>query len=144
MVQEFEDAVFSQKVDEISDPVKSAYGYHVIQVTGINEAKQYTLDEVKEEIKSQLLSEKKSDTWSKWIDSQKAKVGVTYASAWVTTTTTSSTTPADGSTATTATGDTTATTAGSSDTTAPAETTTTVSGSITTAAPAETTTTAAQ
>ncbi len=63
MVKEFEDAVFSLKKDEISQPVKTAYGYHVIQVTGINEAKQYTLDEVKEEIKSSLVSAKKSEAW---------------------------------------------------------------------------------
>ncbi len=61
MVKEFEDAVFSLKKDEISQPVKTAYGYHVIQVTGINEAKQYTLDEVKEEIKSSLVDAKKRD-----------------------------------------------------------------------------------
>ena len=52
MVKEFEDAVFSLKLNEISQPVKTAYGYHVIQVTGITPAKQYTLDEVKTEIKS--------------------------------------------------------------------------------------------
>lgn len=130
MVQEFEDAVFSQTKDAISEPVKTAYGYHVIQVTGINEAKQYTLDEVKEEITSTLVSETKSKTWSKWIEEQKTKLGVVYAEGWVTTTTTSSTTvttaPADATTETSA--------APSSDTTAaPASTTTTVSGTITTA-----------
>lgn len=31
-VKEFEDAVHGLKVDEISDPVKSPYGYHVIQL----------------------------------------------------------------------------------------------------------------
>ena len=38
MAQEFEDAVFAQDVDEISQPIKTIYGYHVIQVTAITEA----------------------------------------------------------------------------------------------------------
>jgi peptidyl-prolyl cis-trans isomerase D len=50
MVPEFEAAAFSQKVGEISQPVKSQFGYHIIQVlaheevpldaTGYNQAKQ--------------------------------------------------------------------------------------------------------
>ena len=88
MVKEFEDAVFSQKKDEISEPVKTAYGYHIIQVTGITEAKQYTLDEVKAEITTTLLNDAKSRAWQTWVKAQKEKVGVVYAQAWVTTTTT--------------------------------------------------------
>lgn len=134
MVKEFEDAVFSLKRDDISEPVKSAYGYHVIQVTGITAAKQYTLAEVKDEIKSTLLSDAKSKAWQKWVDAQKLKVGVVYASAWVTTTTTTAATtattsgPADTTTAAPS-SDTTA--AGSTDTTA-ASTTTTAGATLTT------------
>ena len=134
MVKEFEDAVFSQKKDEISDPVKSAYGYHVIQVTGITVAKQYTLAEVKDEIKSTLLTNKKSDTWAAWIKDQKTKVGVVYAKDWVPATTTSTT----AGTATTAAGATDTTTAGATDTTSTGADTT-----ATTAAPSSDTTTAA-
>jgi len=122
MVQEFEDAVFSLAKDVISDPVKTAYGYHIIQVTGINEAKQYTLDEVKEQITSTLVSDAKSDAWLKWIDDQKTKVGIVYGSDWAPTTTTTSSTE-------------------TSATTAPTESTeTTAGGSITTAGATETTT----
>jgi foldase protein PrsA len=36
MVAEFDQALFSLAKDEISQPVKTVYGYHIIQVTGIN------------------------------------------------------------------------------------------------------------
>src|SRR5699024_3937889 len=32
MVPEFEDAAYDMEVDEISDPVKSDFGYHIIEV----------------------------------------------------------------------------------------------------------------
>jgi hypothetical protein len=85
---------------------------------------------VKEEIKSTLLGDKKSEAWIKWIDDQKKTMGVTYADGWqpAPTTTTSTSAP-------------TATTSGAGETTttaAPAATTTTAGATITTAAPTTT------
>ncbi|MEG2584222.1 MAG: stalk domain-containing protein [Oscillospiraceae bacterium] len=42
MVKEFEDASFSLKINEISKPVKSSFGYHIIKrLAGANEIKGY-------------------------------------------------------------------------------------------------------
>ncbi len=108
-VPEFDQALFSLAKDEISQPIKTSYGYHVLQVTGINEAKQYTLEEVREDIVNILLDEKKSKAWSDWLDKAKAEIGVIYAADWQTTTTTEA--PVDEATTSTTAAPTTNTTA---------------------------------
>lgn len=60
MVPEFDEAVFSMEVGKISDaPVKTQFGYHVIRVDGKKESAAAPFAEIKEEIVSGLLSEKK-------------------------------------------------------------------------------------
>ena len=46
MVAEFEDAAFSLEVGEISQPVQSQFGYHIIQVIG-HEDRPLTAEEYK-------------------------------------------------------------------------------------------------
>jgi len=109
MVPEFEAAVFSQKKDEISQPIKTQYGYHLIQVTDITPAKQQTFDEVKEQIKTQLLDPKKAAAWDAWIAKMKTELKfIVKGGMELTTTTTAAPSPATttaggGATATTAT-----------------------------------------
>ena len=47
MVEEFEQAMFALSEGEISEPVLSQFGYHIIQVEKINGGKPQTFDEVK-------------------------------------------------------------------------------------------------
>ncbi|MCI1004963.1 SurA N-terminal domain-containing protein [Herbaspirillum sp. C7C8] len=65
MVKPFADAAFSLKQGEISDPVESDFGYHVIEVTGIKPASVKPLESVKAEIgadiKKQIAAKKYSD-----------------------------------------------------------------------------------
>ncbi|WP_034292625.1 SurA N-terminal domain-containing protein [Herbaspirillum sp. RV1423] len=62
MLKSFEDAAYKLKQGEISDPVESDYGYHIIQLTGIKPGAVKPLDEVKgeiaAEIKKQLAAKK--------------------------------------------------------------------------------------
>ncbi|WP_400245137.1 peptidylprolyl isomerase [Niallia sp. JL1B1071] len=73
MVEEFDKAAFAMNVDEISDPVKTDYGYHIIKVTGKKEAKEATLEESKEQIKETLLAQKVQEQASTWLSEATAK-----------------------------------------------------------------------
>ena len=47
MVPEFEQATFDLGIDEISEPIKSQFGYHIIQVQKIQTPEQQKFEEVR-------------------------------------------------------------------------------------------------
>ena len=55
MVPEFDEATFSLAKDTISDPVRSPFGFHIIQVTEIQAAKIPDLAEAREQIVEEVL-----------------------------------------------------------------------------------------
>ncbi|MBN1833118.1 MAG: SurA N-terminal domain-containing protein [Deltaproteobacteria bacterium] len=61
MVKPFDDAAFGMEKGEISDLVRTSFGYHIIKVEDIKEARTKSLDEVKDEIRSRLLQLTASD-----------------------------------------------------------------------------------
>src|SRR6188472_314281 len=91
-VEAFDKAAFSLDTNEISDPVKTQYGYHIIQpLTDVKPGRVTPFTQVRNQIKSQLVQQKKSDAVSEWVSSveKQYKGKVTYAAGYETPDTTS-------------------------------------------------------
>jgi foldase protein PrsA len=71
MVTEFDDVAFTLAVNEISDPVKTDYGYHIIKVEEKKEAKEANFDDSKAEIKETLIEQKLETEYSTWLEEKK-------------------------------------------------------------------------
>ncbi|NYE09205.1 foldase protein PrsA [Bacillus niacini] len=71
MVTEFDDVAFTLPVNEISDPVKTDYGYHIIKVEEKKEAKEANFDDSKKEIKETLIQQKMETEYSTWLEEKK-------------------------------------------------------------------------
>jgi len=71
MVPQFEEAAFALKVNEISEPVKTQFGYHIIQVT---KHENKSLDDAKAEITEKIGPEMAQ----KGVDAIKSKTTITF------------------------------------------------------------------
>ncbi|MFD1738111.1 peptidylprolyl isomerase [Bacillus salitolerans] len=68
MAPEFEEVAFSLHVDELSQPVETEYGFHLIKVDDKLEAKEASLEEHKDDIKETLYNQKLSSEYSIWLE----------------------------------------------------------------------------
>lgn len=76
MVPEFDKKVFSMKDGEISEPVKTEFGYHIIhRIEGTPEASR-SYDEVKGEINMELMRRKQQELYLNKVDELEKKYNV--------------------------------------------------------------------
>lgn len=76
VIPEFEEACKKLKPGEVSDVVKSSLGYHVIQVTERREARDRTLDEVKDRIARALEQRQRQKNLEQVVQGLRAKAQV--------------------------------------------------------------------
>ena len=81
-VPAFDKTAFSLKTGELSPPIHTQYGYHIIQALSAVKAAQTTsLSKVQASIKQQLEQQRKNDAMTKWVDDKKksfCKSGIKY------------------------------------------------------------------
>ena len=66
-VAAFDTTAFLMSTNQVSHPIKTEFGYHVIQpLSGVKPAKTTPLKDVQAQIKAQLLEKGKNDAISTW------------------------------------------------------------------------------
>ncbi len=79
MIPEFENVVFTMKPGEVSDIVRSDFGYHIIKLVGTREALvKVGLDDVRQDIMNMLVIEKRERAYREFLDSLIATQDVEY------------------------------------------------------------------
>ena len=78
MVPEFDEKVFDMKDGEISDPVKTQFGYHVIKRIEGNPEEEKSFDEVRGEIQMELTRQKQQERYLEKVAELEKKYKVEY------------------------------------------------------------------
>ena len=64
----FEDAVFSLEPDELSDPVRSSFGWHLIKVTSVKGSQNAMFDEVRDQVLAQYRTREAEHIFAERVD----------------------------------------------------------------------------
>lgn len=76
MVPEFSEVAFAMKSDEVSDPVQTEHGYHIIKVTDKKEAKDAVYDDNVDLIKETITGQKLEAEYGVWMEEMQEKYDI--------------------------------------------------------------------
>lgn len=77
VVGEFERVAFALQPGQTSEIVKSQYGYHIIQVVERRAPQPAALDQVRDQIRAQLLAKKQDEAFQEWLKQVKVQARIT-------------------------------------------------------------------
>jgi parvulin-like peptidyl-prolyl isomerase len=75
---EFDDAAFGAREGEIVGPIKTEFGYHVLEVTEIRAENERPLEEVAPEIEEQLSRQRRAIEFDAWVRDELERRSVKY------------------------------------------------------------------
>ncbi|MDE6981165.1 MAG: peptidylprolyl isomerase, partial [Lachnospiraceae bacterium] len=76
MVPEFEKAAFEGEIGKVLGPVKTQFGFHLILVEDKKEEKKVSYEEIKDNLYTQLLQQRKQEKYANTVKELEAKYGV--------------------------------------------------------------------
>ncbi|WP_315970101.1 foldase protein PrsA [Bacillus tuaregi] len=76
MAEAFEETAFSMNKGDISDPVQTDFGFHILKVTDKKEAKEAMLADYKKEIKQTIFDQKLQTEYSTWMTEKREKLKI--------------------------------------------------------------------
>ncbi len=77
-VPEFDEAAFDAQEGEIVGPVETEFGFHVLEVTDIQEEEEIPLEEVRSEIEDRLSQQRQGAAFEAWIRDELEERNVKY------------------------------------------------------------------
>lgn len=76
MVPEFENAAFSMSIGEVSQPVQTQFGFHIIKVTAKSESGTLSFEEVKPQLQQQLTITAQNNAYLSKVEELRGKYSV--------------------------------------------------------------------
>lgn len=76
MVPEFSEVAFEMEPGDISEPVRSQFGYHIIQVVDSREGEEANFENVQDDLELQIRHQKRQEVFQEFLEELKADVEI--------------------------------------------------------------------